>query len=77
MGTPAPIVADMAALTNQALLDILQQWQQVIWVLGELCAIEHTHFQDVMIELGLRNMVDMSWCWIVDFHTIDMNYTRV
>ncbi|CAD6568604.1 MAG: hypothetical protein ASARMPREDX12_001594 [Alectoria sarmentosa] len=63
-------------LTNQALLSMVQAWQEVIYCGEERYTLEHPHFQDLMKELVKRDMVSVSWKWTVDIAEVDMALTR-
>lgn len=63
-------------LTNQALLSMVQAWQEVIYCGEERYTLEHPHFQGLMKELVKRDMVSVSWNWTVDIADVDMALTR-
>ena len=63
-------------LTNQALLSMVQAWQEVIYCGEERYTLEHPHFQNLMAELVKRDMVSVCWIWTVDIAEVDMALTR-
>lgn len=66
----------MDRLSNEALLLMVHEWQEVVYDGEEAYAMRHPHFQQTMKELEYRGLLDASWTWIVDFDTVDMAFTR-
>ena len=66
----------MDTLTNEALLLMVHEWQQVIYYGEEHYAVHHPHFQHTMKELENRGLLDANWTWLVDVEEVDMVLTR-
>lgn len=81
---PAPsanVLADrefaMGNSSNATLLDMLQAWQDVVASGQETDARNDPGFQDVMIELEERQLIDGNWTWTVSDDQIDKSYVRL
>ena len=66
----------MERWTNQALLSMLQAWQDVIDSGAEESTLSHPLFQEVTKKLIEREIMSVSWRWAVDIEEVDMAMTR-
>lgn len=64
-------------LTNEALLAMVQAWQDVVLHAGNHYVMAHPHFQSIMHELWMRGMVDGNSNWIVSLGKVNVVFRRV
>ena len=64
----------MSVLSNAKLLACLQSWQDAIY--AGRSVLKEIGFQDVMMELEERRLIDRYWRWIFDEEKIDKTFVR-
>ena len=63
-------------LTNEALLEMVEGWQKITRQMGKDYAVAHAHYQAVLGELVMREMVDQAGHWLVDPDKVNMKFAR-
>ncbi len=67
----------MDTQTNELLLSMLQDWQNIIHDGGQQYTLSHPRFHELMNELVSRDLMSAEWTWTVDVEEFDMAWTRV
>ena len=75
--TPYDPYLRMDILTNEALLSMVQAWQDVMQYGGGSYTVGHPHFQRIMEELCRRGLMDRNWTWNLDLERVNMALRRV
>lgn len=75
--TPYDPYLRMDILTNEALLSMVQAWQDIMQYAGRCYSAEHPHFQRTMEELCRRGLVGTDWTRSMDLERVNLALTRV
>ena len=67
----------MDTLTNEVLLSMVQNWQDLVDEGGVPHALNHPQFLELMGELVERGVISVDWKWNVNVEEVDLGFVRV